>query len=322
MFFKHFFDSTPEPAQKDSLANSPSGQDSHTVPPGKNPGFNLVHILDTGAMHGLQGYRELIDTIAWGLTHMGANTTITENALQTDRVNIVFGAQVLPVQELLKLPNNTIIYNLEQMGGLDLSGNPVARAISQHFLIWDYSESNLNSWKILNPSHPVIHVPVGWAPILNRIPKPALQDIDILIYGKPGPFRLQVFNDLCQRGLKSLFVCGLYGQARDELIARSKLVLNINLYDHSRIFEIVRVSYLLANGKAVVADFREGSHVDHELTDAVAFAPPEKIVETCIALLHDNDRRELLETRGKQIMERRNIVPILETALASGRTAI
>lgn len=277
--------------------------------------FNLVHILDTGAMHGLQGYRELIETIQWGLVQLGINVSLTENVLHADCINIIFGAQVLSLRQIENLPPGSIVYNLEQMAGLDLSANPVARVIAERFQIWDYSESNLASWQRLNPALPVIRVPIGWSPILQRIAKPSVQDIDVLIYGKPGSLRLQIFNDLCQRGLKCMFVCGLYGQARDELVARSKLVLNINLYEHSRIFEIVRVSYLLANAKAVVADTQNGSYLEEGMDDAVAFAVPDKIVDTCIQLLDNDVLREELEMRGKAVIEKRNIVTILQTAL-------
>ena len=43
------------------------------------------------------------------------------------------------------------------------------------------------------------------------------------------------------------------GKTRDDLIARSKLVLNVNRYKHARVFEVARVSYLLGHGKAVVS---------------------------------------------------------------------
>lgn len=266
-------------------------------------------------MHGLQGYRELIETLAWGLEKLGIKVSLTENQLQAGCINIVFGAQILPVDTIMKLPAETIIYNLEQMGGLDLTQNPVAVAIAERLQIWDYSESNLDSWRKLYLAFPVKYVPVGWAPVLARIPKPDVQDIDVLIYGKSSTLRLEIFDRLCQRGLKCLFVCGLYGQARDELIARAKLVLNINLYAHSRIFEVVRVSYLLANAKAVVADIEEDTHMESDLRQAVALAPADKIVDTCVELVQDSARRNELEKCGRQIMECRHIVPVLESVL-------
>ena len=45
---------------------------------------------------------------------------------------------------------------------------------------------------------------------------------------------------------------GVYGAERDRLIARSRLVLNVH-YFPTHIFEMIRVSYLLANRTAVVA---------------------------------------------------------------------
>lgn len=319
MFIKRFFAKTQGQHAAPGATEALSAQAPHFDSGKEKLRLNLVHILPVDAMHGLQGYRETIETIAWGLAQLGADVMTTVNALQANRVNIIFGAQVLREHELTNLPTDTIIYNLEQMGGLDLSGNRVACAIAQRFQIWDYSKSNLHSWERLNPTHPVIYVPIGWAPILKRIPKPAAQDIDVIIYGKPGPLRLSIFSELCQRGLRCLFVCGLYGQARDELIARSKLVLNINLYDHSRIFEIVRVSYLLANAKAVVADFDEKTNIEADLNSAVVFASHGKIVDTCIELLRNDALREEYEIRGRQSIEQRNIVPILITALTQSR---
>ena len=60
--------------------------------------------------------------------------------------------------------------------------------------------------------------------------------------------RACVINTLSGRpsGANVIPVFGLYGPPRDALIARSKIILNMHLYD-AKVFEIVRVSYLLAN---------------------------------------------------------------------------
>ena len=95
----------------------------------------------------------------------------------------------------------------------------------------------------------------------------------MLMYGLSGERRLQTFHGLSQLGLSAVFVSGLYGAARDELISRAKVVLNINLYARMRILEIVRVSYLLANKKAVVADRDANTSVEDDvMRDAVRFA--------------------------------------------------
>lgn len=281
--------------------------------------FNIAHIVPDrrgpSMMHGLYGYREVIDTLQWGLTDLGHEATVHENKFIAERTNIVLGAQMLSSSELQRLPPETIIYNFEQIGRLSPEDlKPEIRTVVERFRIWEYSKANLETWAALGAQKSVVHVPVGWAPILRRIEKPAVQDIDVLIYGLPSQLRLQTFDDLCHHGLKCVFLCGMYGAERDELIKRSKLVLNLNMYQ-SRIFEIVRVSYLLANSKAVVADFQADTVVEPGMEGAVIFSAPEQMVATCTRLLENDRARTELEETGRRVFEQRHISPILIEAL-------
>lgn len=282
--------------------------------------FHLASIVpppgDRSLLHGLYGYREVIDTLRWGLDQLGHEVSVGQNTFRADHVNVVFGVQVLPHTDLLRLPDDTIVYNFEQIGGLTIDElKPLIRTVADRFRIWDYSEHNIETWQRIGAKRNVAHVPVGWAPVLRHIVPADPQDIDVLFYGSPSSERFAILTDLCNRGVKCIFVCGLYGSARDELIARSKLVLNLNKHQ-SRIFEIVRVSYLLANAKAVVADRAPDSYVEPDMEDALAFATRETIVATCERLLDDRAAREALEQRGLAAIERRPIAPPLAAALA------
>jgi hypothetical protein len=64
------------------------------------------------------------------------------------------------------------------------------------------------------------------------------------------------------------FLAGVYREERDRLIARAKVVLNMHYYD-ARVFEIVRVSYLLSNEKAVVAECGATTTIEPDIRDAV-----------------------------------------------------
>lgn len=289
------------------------------------PRFHLASIVppptDRSLLHGLYGYREVIDTTAWGLSQLGYEVSVGENTFRADHVNVVFGVQVLPLADLRRLPGDTIIYNFEQIGGLQVDDlKPLIRIVADRFRIWDYSAINIPTWQLIGTRHAVANVPVGWAPVLKKIPPGTPQDIDVLFYGSPAPQRLSVFTDLCNRGIKCMFVCGLYGKERDELIARAKIVLNINK-QRSRIFEIVRVSYLLANGKAVVADHSPGTYVELGIEGALAFCPLESIVATCEMLLDDEPARKELERRGQAAIEQRVVTPALAEAIRSSSTA-
>jgi hypothetical protein len=167
-------------------------------------------------------------------------------------------------------------------------------------------------WTLLKPVRPAVHVPVGWAPILERIPRVQPQDIDVLFYGGLSQERITTLNLL---GLVStVFACNLFGSGRDNLIARSKIVLNINR-NSSRIFGIVRASYLLANAKAVVSDKQVGTYIEDDMRDAVVFAKLSKIAAVCQYLLKNENLRQEIEKRGQIAIRKRDIRAFLSRVL-------
>ncbi len=285
--------------------------------------FNLLHCLPHPRMHGLNGYKDVIDSVQWGLTQLGHTVTYRLNSYDESATNIVFGAQVLPLAFLQQLPTNSIVYNFEQLRGRDSSAiRPEVHYCAQHFQIWDYSETNLETWRLLAVAGGAAagalapkHVPVGYAPVLTRIAKPATQDIDVLIYGMGGDKRADAFTRISRTGITTLFACGLYGAVRDDLIARSKIVLNINLNSVSQIFEIVRVSYLFANKKAVVATLDDNTFVEDNIRAAIKFTTAENIARDCLTLSQDAAERTRLEQAGYAQFIERDIVAILREAL-------
>jgi hypothetical protein len=261
--------------------------------------------------HGLNGYKEVIESVIWGLRELGHTVEFGENTFSQSATNIVFGAQMLAMDVVEKLPPSTIIYNFEQIRAATQL-KPALVYAATNCKVWDYSEANAQAWRKLNADCRV--VPVGYAEPLTRIPKAPVQDIDVLMYGTPGPDRLDAFFHLCQFGLKTVFVCGLYGKERDELISRSKLIVNINLYA-SKIFEIVRVSYLFANRKAVVADIEPETFIEDDIRAGICVAAPSRLVEECDDLVNNESRRRAIEEAGFEAIRSRDIRPILEAAL-------
>ena len=62
-----------------------------------------------------------------------------------------------------------------------------------------------------------------------------------------------MLNALRGGGFRVEWLLNLYGADRDALLARSKIVINMHQHD-AQVFEIVRVSYLLANRRTVVSE--------------------------------------------------------------------
>jgi hypothetical protein len=82
-----------------------------------------------------------------------------------------------------------------------------------------------------------------------------------------------VLDALRARGLRVEWLLDLCGHARDAVIVRSKVVINMHLHE-AQVFEIVCVSCLFASRRAVVSE--RGAHPAEEtdLESGIAFALP------------------------------------------------
>ncbi|MDB5400178.1 MAG: hypothetical protein QOF70_6625 [Acetobacteraceae bacterium] len=283
--------------------------------------FNIVHILPDGDLN-LRAYHEVIDSVRWGLQQLGHETTYSVNEVCQNARNIIFGGHRAP-DVVIGSPEHTIYYNLEQIRGSSQfdpnDPHPLVTYISSNLHVWEYSGANLASWNALGPKHPIKHVPISYAPGLTHIKSAEKQDIDILIYGSVGERRLSVFSSVCDlanAGISTVFACGLWGADRDSLIARAKIVLNVNHLTERRILEIARVSYLMANSKAIVADVSADTYIESDIVDGIIFVPIDDIAETCCRLLADEPRRTQLERQGFACITQRDIRKFLAAALA------
>jgi hypothetical protein len=86
-------------------------------------------------------------------------------------------------------------------------------------------------------------------------------------------------------------------------------------YYETNIFELVRVSYLLANRKAVVAECNPGTEIDPDIVDAVQLAPYEGLAIACAELVADSHSRKALSERGFSRMVARDQRTYLAAAL-------
>ncbi|HTH52489.1 MAG TPA: TylF/MycF family methyltransferase [Edaphobacter sp.] len=254
-------------------------------------------------------FQEVAETLLYALKALGHRAAILENIVDRQAINIVLGSHLLSEAEMASLPAGTIVYNLEQLGSDHLT--EAYLRLAERLQIWDYSPINLAKWRerrcLLEPRL----VEIGYVPELRRIAMASKQDIDVLFYGSINEHRRKILTELEQAGVKVQCAFGVYGEKRDALIARAKIVLNAHFYE-ANLFEIVRVSYLLTNSKAVVSEVSPdmGGYVE-----ALAAFPADRLVEGCLALLRDDEARRELERRGFEYFSRRPAVEILAGVL-------
>lgn len=258
--------------------------------------YNITMIKPEGYAHAA-AFDEIGETLLFGLQDLSLTARLSVNAIDPEACNIILGANLLDPSTFTQLPKNTIIYNFEQLGTKSCWNTPELRWLLTHYQVWDYSPENMQYLKTLDMDHPPKLAPLGYCEALNRIAKSEHQDIDVLFYGSLNERRKMVLEALQQAGLKVVHLFGTYGEERDAHIARAKVVLNVHFYD-SMIFETARVSYLLANKKAVVSEIGPNTHVDAALQGALSLVPFEDLVTTCVALVKDDAGRAELETAG------------------------
>lgn len=265
-----------------------------------------------------QAYREIAETVLYGLRECGLEAQIqTRTDRLTDQV-IVIGGHVISSEAARQLPARSIIYNCEHHNSSWITGEtPQYLSLLQTYPVWDYSHQNAVSLSGLLGKD-VRYVMLGYTPDLTRI-EPALdQDIDVLFYGSINARRQDVLDRLRAEGLKVHQAFGVYGKERDDLIARSKLVLNVHYYEPG-VFEIVRVSFLLANRKAVVSEASHDEAIEPDLAHAVHQCAYADLVASCKALVDDADRRRRLEEDGFKAFAARDEAQIIRSALEATR---
>jgi hypothetical protein len=188
------------------------------------------------------------------------------------------------------------------------------------FTVWDYSRRNLAAIRaIADPRH--LHLmPIGYMPQLTHVPSAPFEDIDVLFYGSLNSRRRAILRELQQAALRLRVETSIRGNARDALISRAKIVLNMHFYS-TAIFEIVRVSYLLANRKAVVSECGPNTEIDSDILEAIAPAHYDRLCSTVLELLHDDSRRLEVAHRGYEIFAKRRLPDILVQAIAETEAA-
>ena len=256
-------------------------------------------------------FLEVAQTIHWGLQKLGFDSILTTEGKLTGRQHIVLGCNLLPAHAI-PLSETAILYNLEQIyddspwltnGQLDYF---------KKYRVWDYNPSNVAAFQKFGVA--VEHVlPIGYAQELSRITPVAQRDIDVLFIGAINDRRREILGQIYSRGLKLMVGTNVYGPKRDELIARAKIILNTHLYE-AKIFEIVRISYLLANRCTVLSEFSSDPHTDAEFAAGVAFARYEDLATHASRLLASPAERERIATKGYELMRSRAIETYLAQA--------
>jgi SAM-dependent methyltransferase len=226
-------------------------------------------------------------------------------------VPIVFGAHIL--QNAGYLPGNAIIFNSEQYDSPWFTNDYID--ILKTHLVLDYSYKNIEYLSQLGIDAHLIRLGYVTEEDRNLDSSVGEKDIDVLFYGSINQRRQLMLDLLATEDINLYITDNVFGEELDKLVARSKVVLNIHFYE-TKIFEIVRINYLLTNGVHVVSE--EGDdQIEKDYEQVVTFFPYEDLSESITGILNnypfdDQKIRSFMLARPQEKLLQEDFLPYLD----------
>jgi len=132
-----------------------------------------------------------------------------------------------------------------------------------NFTIFDYNPINLKEISKKYENIKIEYIPLLYNSYLeehyrSHVNNHVNKDIDVLFYGGNNPRREYILEKLKAKYKVQTVHCNITGIPNYELcnyISRSKIVLNIYYYDHNKVFDYYRNSYLLANKALLISEY-------------------------------------------------------------------
>lgn len=270
-------------------------------------------VTPPGYIHN-RAFDEIAIGLKNGILRLGFEAPIVREVKDDSRQAIVLGCNLIPQIGLSDIPKNLILFNLEQIQSDSPWMSQQYLKILKAYPVWDYSCRNILELKKMGIKN-VTHCGIGYEPELTRIPQ-VEEDIDVLLYGSLNERRIKILKKLRDSGVRAVALFGAYGEERDKYIARSKIILNIHYYE-ARVFEIIRVSYLLANKKFVISEDGQDDDLEKPFAGGIVFSTYEELVEKCWEYLKDDGPRKEIAEKGFNLIKQRPQSVFLKQALAT-----
>ncbi len=259
-------------------------------------------------------FDELAEALHFGLLGLGLDCRMRSvlDGGGAGRTHIVVGGHLLE-RAGMEVPEGSILFNSEQIHDGCPWLTPSYLELLRRHAVWDYSATNVARLRELGVRRATC-VPLGHVEELRRIAMAEVEDIDVVFAGSVSDRRARIIEALTARGLRVKDLFGVYGRVRDAWVARARIALNLRFYDDGP-FEIVRVSYLLSNGRFVVSETPSRPEDQRPLDGGVVFATYDRLVDTCVEYAAQPEKRRLVAARGLELMRQRPMRDVLRCAL-------
>ena len=229
-------------------------------------------------------FADIVKGLVECLTQLGIKVETT-NKIKDDNfldLYIIFGMNDFTSQVV---PNNYIVYQLEQT-----TGNDESKWFSQRYInymknaieVWDYSLVNYQNLKKLGINK-LRYFPLQYMRCVDENHSHDLtkKDIDVLFYGSMNDRRQQIIDQLTAKGMNIVVKTNIWEKERFELISRSKVIINIHYYEQN-ILESARISYLLSNQCAVLSETSRDPLLDKWHVSYLKIVAYDQLISVCV----------------------------------------
>lgn len=266
----------------------------HSLAPDLSVKFNIA-VIDP---KGFPWTHFLFDTcklICYGLEELGHDCTIRQNNLEPSRLNIIVGGHHLAsaehVLQIAKI-GDYIVFQTEiiKEDTVNLTNtrehfeNVYLPLLQRAKSVWEGASTNLRALEGFGVRTQTYVG--GYVAAMEEIVHKRNKDVDFLFYGSITPHRREMLEKLKASGCSLVTEFDIQPFYRNDLIARSKLVLSPRQGDVMNQLPYGRICYLLNNRMPVVVE----KCLEQEwLQDCFYWGETEEWVDLCLETLHRPD---------------------------------
>lgn len=224
--------------------------------------FTIVTIAPRHYQH-VRAFDEIKLLLYASLLALGHEVILRTNEFEESALNIIFGAHLISEDAIESIPQGSIIFNTEQLGGDFAEWSQKVVRLADRHRVWDYSSLNLEALAQASSglnSDRLKRFRLGFHPRLQKIARSIGDDDDgFVFFGSLTRQREDIIGRIRLSERLYLHVYfGFYGYRRDAILRRSRAVLNIHSHP-VRILEWPRILYLIANRIPVIALIHEST---------------------------------------------------------------
>jgi hypothetical protein len=243
---------------------------------------------------------------------LGHDCTLERNRCIPEAINILVGTHLLTTSidadVLLGAAQDYIVLQTEVIEERSLNGNHVGDRLERVLFpllqgaraVWDTLDTNIEM--LAKRDIRAEFLRFGYNPRLEEIHHKASKDIDFLFYGSVGVWRRSVLQKLDSLGYRVRVEFDAVALYRNDLIARSEVVLTMRHGSELSHLPHARIIYAVNNRCLVVG---EGGHGQAPIEDVFAWTnEPSHLVDLCRETRARKDRRALAERFHEKLRSR------------------